>query len=313
LDNSQTPEGCSESLRGAIADAEQSERLLAAWAELDAQRAELEAERRAFRAEQQQWTEAHRVMAEPQSAPADAGPERQAARQDHLAAPIDAVEALRRLAASDLGFRRTGPQDEMARTEPGTAPCQDGEEELSDYVGRFMARLQGTATGAQASRSQPPLAAPRVAPPPTRPAEPGSAQRLALSGAANISPRSAAPETRAGLEAMRELAQASTRHAVRRHSGRQTLRVMGNKLLVTVIALLAAAALFWLQGSPGSKAAAAYAALASLMVAVLWGTQSALAARQLIANKLDPREGKPPCQPPSEQPAPDQAAGGEAE
>jgi hypothetical protein len=182
--------------------------------------------------------------------------------------------------------------DVLPPSDLSRASCQDknGEEELLDRINELMTRVQGATAAAESSGCRPPASTSRGSPTPAQTAEPQPAEPSVPSQAVDPAPRSVAPETRLAIEAMRQLAKASTRSAISRHTRWQILRAAGDKLLITVIGLLAAAALLWLWGSPGTSDVTGYAVLASFMVATLWGTQFTLLATHFVIDKLAQRE-----------------------
>ena len=117
--------------------------------------------------------------------------------------------------------------------------------------------------------------------------------------------RAVVPETQVQIRALRELANASARSAIICHTRRKMLLTTGDKLLVTVVGLLTCTALLWLWRSPGTSNVTGYAILASLLVAILWGTRFANMAKHVMVDRLGQREQNSLCQRSSKQPLSD--------
>ncbi len=203
-----------------------------------------------------------------------------------------------------------GPMKEVKEAE---------EESIDSYMSQLMERLRSS-SGASGVAARSPR------PEPCRPAvEPRGA---AASGTAppavalpvsqpqvrhpvQIMPRAEAPEKRVDLSALRELANLSAHLALNRHARKGLLRALYAKLMVTSVAVIVGVALLWMWNTMGCASNTFYAALAALMVAVLFGIEYAVLTGRLIVNQsghLDWKSAqREPVEPPdSSVPPPDQ-------
>ena len=229
--------------------------------------------------------------------------------------PVDPADVLRRVGANvEMPVEETAaeavPASPIAEPQSSTTeqPRQisskgdeeeeeeeEEEESIDNYMSRLMQRLRSSSdnVGAAARPSRPeprrpaaeaaPVAAPvaataaAVVAPPATPAprrEP-----------AQMSPRAEAPEKHVDFSALRELANLSAHVALNRHARKALVRSLYSKLLVAFVALTVAAALLWMWNSMECVTNTFYAALAALMVAVLFGIEYAVVSGRSIINK----------------------------
>jgi len=171
----------------------------------------------------------------------------------------------------------------------------DGEEEVSidEYMTRLLARSRGDSAPSSdpsASVSRGPVAAspaatPRLLPDPvvpetqSEPSEPGKAVEMA--------PRAVAAERQVDLQAMRQLANLSAKNALQKHESK---RLSGNtraKLLVTSVSVVAGVSLLVIYLVPGAPPLAIYGAVASLVVAALWGVRYVSLTSHMSSARMD--------------------------
>jgi len=100
-----------------------------------------------------------------------------------------------------------------------------------------------------------------------------------------MSPRTAAPESRINLSALRELANLSAHAAIDRHARRTLIRIMYSKLVVAVVALLSGAALLWMWNSIQTGNQTFYSSLAALLIAIFWVLEYAILTGRLFVSK----------------------------
>jgi hypothetical protein len=98
-------------------------------------------------------------------------------------------------------------------------------------------------------------------------------------------PRTEAPEKRVDFSALRDLANLSAQFALNRHARKGLIRAVYSKLLVTSVALIVTAALLWMWNSMECATSTFYAAMAALMISVLFGMEYAVLTGRLIVNK----------------------------
>ena len=279
---------------------EWEERLLRRSEALDARIADFDARVAEFDRRCRQW-EAQHLAAETPPMQIDAEPERQGLGERHSDAPVDASEILRQVRAMNVLAEKAAAPDEVepqpreaelgsgatrSLSDTTASPSVEEGEELLDCIDQLLARLCGTET-AGISAGHPPVAVSRTRPSMTQPTEPKPAEQVAQPAAAGIMPtRAAIRETQVQIRALRELANASARSAIVRHTRRKMLLATCDNLLVAVVGLLSGAAMLWFHRSPGTSDVTCCAAVAGLVVAVLWGTRFANAVQELIADRL---------------------------
>jgi hypothetical protein len=249
---------------------------------------------------------------------------------DTAEAPVNLADVLRRVGADAVLSDDADTPDEppprraagrAAAETPATPPHDDGgEESINQYMERLMQRVRGgTASETSARWAQSPASSAssdsrRSTETEATPAEPRHARARATDAkpaaprdtessqivpaeprqrpTGNMSPRTVAPEKGGGLAAMRELAQYTAHNALNQHARNQLVTTIRTKLLVTLLGLGTGVALFWLHRRPGANQTALYAAVVSLMVAVIWGIQYATLTGHLIVRKVGRIEWK---------------------
>jgi chemotaxis protein histidine kinase CheA len=287
--------------------------------ELTRRLADLEAQRSVFEADRRQWEQQRAELARTAEQPSAAcEPVAEVACPDEVArqepefetpsegAPVDLADVFRRVGAKvDLDEDASStPSMEVDQSEgprgdrqsPPAAPEEHGgEESIDDYMSRLMQRVRSKSDdpgrapympqrseSQSARQSQADAAmAPSVDLPPVV-ARPTVAARKPV----EMSRRSAAPESRVDLSALRELANFSARSAVSRHSRKLLINTMRSKLVMAIMALAAGGGLFWMWQRYGAVEMTLYYSLAAVLVAVYFGVQYALLTGRLRINEL---------------------------
>jgi hypothetical protein len=298
----------------ALQDAEsQRQQLAAQWAELETAQHTLAEERRQL--ERQQAAPSPREnqqQADVEPSQAGAEPEDSTAPQPHELqfqesnghAPANVADALCR---AD-GEPESAEEDRSSQPEPApTAVLQDaaddssppttlsmageGEEEsIDEYMGKLMQRIrvsagEPAAPARAAVHAEPPRAVP-IAPVNEPPCPPSTVPTAAVptSEPVAVPPRAAAPEKRADLSVLRELANLSAHSALSRYARRVLVHSIYSKLMVAGVALVAGVGLLWLWRC-GARPMTLYSGLLALLIAVWWGVEYALLTGRLIISK----------------------------
>jgi hypothetical protein len=180
----------------------------------------------------------------------------------------------------------------------------ESEESINDYMARLMERVSGSDTPyhpQSQEQSEPPS-------PETHPeASPETHPEASPSGPANVPParpgfrepveltaRAEAPEKHVDMSAMRQLANASAKTAIDKHTQGQMSSNKRSKLLVVVISLLVGGMLMWMGLEFGAAKLTYYAALVSFLVALLWGIEYAIITGKMIVNRSGHLDWQPP-------------------
>lgn len=199
------------------------------------------------------------------------------------------------------------PAGELTETDEGGEPqTSDGEPAESHSIDIYMAGLLQRARGWTSGSSDPPdgvtynggADSARAGQPPQGWASWGSRIKRRQGDAA----RPGAPESDAGLSAMRQLASQAARAAILSHARRQTNRARWTKLAVALTGLGLGLVLLtmWQRGAAG--AVSYYGGLVGLLVALVWGLQYAVLSGRLIVNRFGSLELNRP-EPATAQPA----------
>ncbi len=289
-----------------------------ALADLEDQRAALETERREWDANRAQAAAAARERPDPpvgeenETVPVDAveapAPAEPTFETPAERPPVDLSEVLRRFGA-DVELENDEPKgvapsravecaDDRpaapAATKSASHPvAEDEEESIDEYMSRLMQRVRPTGSGAGTpayvpnERSEPaPVAASQALP--LVPASPPPS--IATSAEqkyepVEMLPRAVAPERRADLSMLREVANLSAQTALSQHSRRLLVDTMYSKLATAGVALASSIALFWLCRYRRGFELTFYSALIGVLVAFYWGLQYALLSGRLIVSK----------------------------
>ena len=290
---------------------EQRNELTARLENLEAQQNALEADRRQWeqqQAELARTTEQPPAPSEPVAeadCPDEAAPQEPEFEAPSEGAPVDLADVFRRVGAKVEAEEEVSPapgtgadQTEQPRGDrespPATAVAHGEEESIDDYMSRLMQRVRSKPGEAGPASSAPPRSEPQVArqpqanaakdPAPTaQPVLPKPA--ASASKPLKMSPRSAAPENRIDLSALRELANFSARNAISRHSRKLLINTMRSKLVMAIMALAAGGGLFWMWQQYGAVEMTLYYSLAAVLVAVYFGVQYALLTGRLRINE----------------------------
>ena len=218
-------------------------------------------------------------------------------------APVDLADVLRRMGISvEKGEDRTEPKGPIRRDsrpldagpQPSPAPAaisaEDAEEEESmEYcVARFMQNIRSR-EGATAAAAP----APRAKTEPTKPTGPEAhgtpaplpPQAARAGETASPLPRAAAPETRADVLALRELAKLSAQSAISHHARGILVRRTLGKLTVSIVGLLSGGGLWWMWWMFGIQELPFYAALVAFFAGIYWGVECASLIGRLIVGE----------------------------
>ncbi len=212
------------------------------------------------------------------SQPAEGGEEESI--EDYMSRLMDRVHAIRGDAERE-DYRQEESQSEQP-VEPESQPEQPVEPESqpeqpvepeSQPEQPVEPESQDAAEAPQFE--EPPV--PKSVAPPRKPAE--------------MAPRAVAPEKRVNLSAMRDLANLSAHSAIDRHAQRQARLASWGKLLIVAVGVGASTALLWIWWTTETSEVTFYAAMVSLLVALLWAVQSAgLAGRKMLCKSGRPEE-----------------------
>jgi len=288
---------------------QQGERLHADQAALEAQREDLEPPRR-------QSEHDHAGFALPprkEEPPVDSEESRQAEpREAPRNAPIDIAEVFRRMHAGGSSSEGRKPSAE-AEPRPSNSPpesqpsppprsANEGEEEsIEKYMARLLDRVYAVRGDVQRQEREPHeiQREPPVEPAPQELTEPHPAERPAVPQAVarprqpkKMTPRAVAPERQVNLSAMRELANLSAHSAIDRHARRQVRVAAWGKVLTTTVGVGAGAVLLRIWWTNQASELTFYAALVSLLVALLWGLQCARLTGRKMVHKSRPPVGQ---------------------
>ena len=191
--------------------------------------------------------------------------------EDYMSRLMDRVHAIRGDAQRE-DYRQEESQSEQL-VEPESQPEQPVEPE-SQPEQPVEPESQDAAEAPQLE--EPPV--PRSVAPPRTPAE--------------MAPRAMAPEKRVNLSAMRDLANLSAHSAIDR---RQARLASWGKLLIVAVGVGAGTALLWIWWTTETSEVTFYAAMVSLVVALLWAVRSAgLAGRKMLckSGRLEEKSGE---------------------
>jgi hypothetical protein len=180
-----------------------------------------------------------------------------------------------------------------------SARASDEEESIEDYMAKLLQRVRGDAPAAPASQSAPAVVRPTAPRMPERPAyvqhtaAPVSTESLDAPPSANISPASpdvlsreefkrvaSAPERAANFQALRDLANQSTRRALAVHATQTYRRSAVTKVIVSVLAAMTS---FWFMLlAPGWHDPQFISGGVLLLVAAYWVGQTVQALLESI-------------------------------
>jgi hypothetical protein len=187
------------------------------------------------------------------------------------------------------------PRDDTQRG-PAVASATSAEEEesIDEYMSRLMQRLRSTGTASAPVSSGPSrseLAQSQRQASGTGLAAEAGQPASAISPAvpwpepAKISPRTAAPEKRDDLSALRALANFSARSDINRHARQTLISNMYSKLVVALVALAAGGGLLWMWKAAWAVEMAYYSASVALIVALYFGVEYAMLTGRLRVSK----------------------------
>jgi len=280
--------------RQATMDARQAE-FDARCAELDDRQGMLDARESEIDAKCRRWEAARAAAdAEPEQPSGEADPEEDVQFEEPSeGSPESSEEVLRRLGIAPSFDREEGEDEEEQQggrsphaaeivqlapeTPDAPRPADEEEDEsIDDYMARLLDRVRTGTDGsggpkayvpsvpaASGSSQSAPAASEATDSPPQAPAA-----KTGPKG--DLSPRAVAPERSVNLSAMRHLANLSARAAIDHHARRRLLGRAADKLVVAVVALATGAILFWIWWAKAHDHVTLYAALAGLVVALVW-------------------------------------------
>ncbi|HUT87859.1 MAG TPA: FHA domain-containing protein [Thermoguttaceae bacterium] len=300
--------------RQAEMDARQAE-LDERHGELDARRAELDDRRAALDARESEIDEECRRW-EAARAAADIGPGQPSGEADQeedlpfeepsQGSPESSDEVLRRMGIA-RSFHDEVEEDEK---EEGQSPdasetiqrapetpasprlsVEKEDESIDDYMARLLDRVRaGTGRPGEPRASVPsvpaaPASAPSALPAPEATDSPPQAPAPKTREKGEFLPRAVASVKSVNLSAMRDLANLSARAAINRHARSRLLGRAANKLLVTIVALATGTILLWIWWAKTHDQVTLYAAVASLVVALVWLGQYVLLGGYALLNR----------------------------
>ena len=189
------------------------------------------------------------------------------------------------------------PSPEPARAAHANHERHDGDEEsIDDYMARLLNRAKEVSGPAQKAHQSSP-AAPAVAavaestldqtPEPEAPAVQGRGRARV-----KLQPRAVAPEKSVDLEALRDLANLSAKHAIGRHAKNRLRSASTTRLALAVAALVLGLVMAWLTMHFEAGTTALYAAGASFLAAMVFGVQYVVLASRMLLTRDAP--GAPP-------------------
>jgi hypothetical protein len=183
---------------------------------------------------------------------------------------------------------------------PSTSKPHDHEEESIDqYMARLLDRVRSPSTPPPPKTAAEPRQAigenAPDAPGPAVPAQPPAGTPRA----AELTPRTVAPEKSIDLSAMRELANLSAKAAIERHARGLLARASGSKLFTALFSATCGGALYWMGRLHDNGGFALHAAAGSFVIALFWTLQYAVASGRLSVTRPDVASPEPPsAQPP---------------
>ncbi len=272
--------------------------------ELEAHRADLDAERGKFEERCRLWEMQRAESPTPEpTAEIELTPEPQEELEFETpkeGSPVDLNEVFRRVGAkveATESEEPAKPQIERpsadatrrAAVSPTPNASETEEESIDSYMSRLMERVRPEASPVAAAYV-PPSPKPAV---PEQPASPPTAetpaaelsQQIKYREPIELPPRTAAPEKRIDLSALRELANLAAKSAINRHSRQLLISTMYSKLAVMLTALAAGAVLLLMWKRFGAWHMTFYSALAALLVALYWGVEYAILSGRLVISK----------------------------
>jgi hypothetical protein len=185
---------------------------------------------------------------------------------------------------------------------PPLRSANEGEEEsIEKYMARLLDRVYAGRGDVQRQEREPHefQREPPVEPAPQEVTEPLPAERTVMPQAAarprqpeKMAPRAVAPERHVNLSAMRELANWSAHSAIDRHARRQVRMATWGKVLTTTVGVGVGAVLLGIWWTNQTGELTFYAALVSLLVALLWGLQCARLTGRKMLHKSRPPVGQ---------------------
>ncbi|MBX7168512.1 MAG: hypothetical protein K1X74_19400 [Pirellulales bacterium] len=187
--------------------------------------------------------------------------------------------------AEDADPAADGTGDEAEAAEPTAKQAPQAEEHHEETVEQYMARLMARVRQQVAEND---AAAMSKTIEPLRPQTAARPGRQTPQPAVTAQPaervRTAAPESKADLSALRELANESAKAHISQHM-RKTLRqsTLG-KAVVAIVALCCSAVL--LSSSSSTSSTSFYMAIVSFGVAVVWGIQYALSTGNIMVSRI---------------------------
>jgi len=280
-------------------DARQAE-FDARCAELDDRQGMLDARESEIDAKCRRWEAARAAAdAEPEQPSGEADQEEDVQfEKPSEGSPESSEDVLRRLGIAPSFDREEGEDEEEQQgrsphaaetvqlapeTPDSPRPADEEEDEsINDYMARLLDRVRtGTDGSGEPKACVPSVPAAPVSAPSAPPASeatdsPPQAPAAKTGEKGKLSPRAVVPEKSVNLSAMRDLANLSARAAIDHHARRRLLGQAANKLLVAIVALATGAILFWIWWAKTHDHVTLYAAVAGLVVALVWLGQSLL-------------------------------------